>query len=81
MLQDYGCDDMEYLIKQTQRPDTLRIHTRGKTFDVPVARFDNRVDKTSFIRADRAAWSPADVETIHAALREAFGRLARAAVR
>ena len=78
MLQDYGCDDMEYLIAQGQRPDTVRIRTRGKTFDVPVARFDNRVDKTSFIRADRALWSPADVHAVHTALQEAFARLAAA---
>ena len=73
--------DMEYMIGQAQRPDTVRIRTRGKTFDVPVARFDNRVDKTSFIRAERSQWSAADVHAVHFALQEAFGRLAHAAGR
>ena len=81
MRQDYGVDDMEYLIEKAERPDTVRISTRGKTFDLPVARFDNRVDKTSFLRADASQWSPAEVRAVHTGLQEAFDRLARAAAR
>ncbi len=61
------------------RPDTVKIETRGRSFHLPVARFDNRVDKTSFVRADRAQWKPADVAALHAGLSEAFARLARTA--
>ena len=78
MLQDYGCDDMEWLIARAARPDTVAIEARGQRFDLPVARFDNRVDKTSFIREEPARWAAADVAAIHAALQEAFERLARA---
>jgi len=78
MYGDYGCDDMDWLIRQSDRPDTVRIETRGKTFHIPVARFDNRVDKTTFVRAERPAWKPADVAALHAGLAEAFERLARA---
>ncbi len=78
MLGDYGCDDMEWLIQQSDRPDTVRVETRGNLHYLPVARFDNRVDKTTFVRAERAAWRPADVAALHAGLAEAFGRLARA---
>jgi hypothetical protein len=44
MLGDYGCDDMEWLIGQSDHPDTVRIEAHGKTFHLPVARFDNRKD-------------------------------------
>lgn len=77
MLGDYGCDDMEWLIQHSGRPDTVKIAARGKEYFLPVARFDNRVDKTSFVRADRAQWKPADVAALHAGLSEALGRLSR----
>ena len=77
MLGDYGCDDMDWLITHSGRPDAVKIETRGRSYFLPVARFDNRVDKTSFVRADRAQWKPADVAALHAGLSEALGRLAR----
>lgn len=79
MLGDYGCDDMEWLIQNSGRPDSVKIETRGRSFLLPVARFDNRVDKTSFVRAERAQWKPADVTALHSGLAEAFARLARTA--
>lgn len=79
MLGDYGCDDMEYLITTSGRPDSVKVETRGRTFFLPVARFDNRVDKTTFVRVDRSQWKPADVAALHAGLSEAFERLARTA--
>ena len=82
MLGDYGCDDMEWLIRHSDRPDAVRIETRGRTFHLPVARFDNRVDRTSFVRAEPADWNAADVAALHAGLGEALTRLAgTAAVR
>lgn len=78
MLQDYGCDDLQWLLDHGPRPDTIRVETRGKSFDVPVARFDNRVDKTSFIREERSRWTQADVRAVHAELERAFAVLARA---
>lgn len=77
MLGDYGCDDMEWLIQNSGRPDSVKIETRGRSFQIPVARFDNRVDKTSFVRAEPAQWKPADVAALHSGLAEAFERLAR----
>jgi hypothetical protein len=78
MLGDYGCDDMEWLIQRSDRPDTVRVETRGNVFHLPVARFDNRVDKTTFVRGDRGAWKPDEIAALHSGLAEAFGRLARA---
>jgi hypothetical protein len=42
-----------------------------------VARFDNRVDRTSFIRADPKTWAAADVSAVHEGLKGAFEKLAR----
>jgi len=80
MLGDYGLDDMAWLIEHSGRPDCIRIEARGKTHEITVARFDNRVDKTSFVRADRSKWAPADVAALHGGLSEALGRLIEAGV-
>jgi hypothetical protein len=79
MMGDYGCDDMGWLLEQSGRPDAVRVETRGREYLLPVARFDNRVDKTTFVRADREAWKAADVAALHAGLKEAFDRLVRVA--
>jgi hypothetical protein len=78
MLGDYGCDDMDWLIQQSDRPDTVRVEARGKLHHVPVARLDNRQDLTTFVRAESVKWKPEDVRALHAGLAEAFGRLAKA---
>ncbi len=78
MLGDYGCDDMAWLIEHSDRPDTVRIEARGNRYHLPVARFDNRVDKTTFVRAERSAWAPAQVAALHDGLGAAFRRLAQA---
>jgi hypothetical protein len=79
MRGDYGCDDMGDLLERSGVPDAVRIETRGRSFLLPVARFDNRVDKTSFIRADPSQWAAKDVEALHEGLRQACDKLARAA--
>lgn len=91
MLGEYGCDDMEWLIGQSDRPDTVKIDrvvetvgadgtTRSvlKTFYVPVGRVDNRADLTSFVREPRDTWKPADAAALHAGLAGALGTLAAA---
>ena len=79
MLGDYGTDDMAWLIEHADRPDTVKVETRGETFHLPVARFDNRKDLTTFVREDRAKWGAADVKALHDGLASAFVRLAGAA--
>ena len=44
MLGDYGCDDMEYLIKTSEVENTVTVNAHGKTYHVPIGVFDNRVD-------------------------------------
>ena len=78
MLGDYGCDDIDWLIQNSGRPDTVRVEKPGGgAYLLPVARFDNRVDKTTFVRADRAQWKPADVDAIHRGLGDALARLSK----
>ena len=78
MMGDYGCDDMEHLIGASDKPDTVKVQTRGKSFRVPVARFDNRKDKTTFVRGKKDEWRKDDVKALHEGLAEAFGRLIKA---
>ena len=71
MLGDYGCDDMEYLINNTEVADTVTVSAHGKTYHIPVGIFDNRVDKTSFLRAEPADWDADKVADVTAAVRRA----------
>jgi hypothetical protein len=82
MLGQYGTDDMDWLLAQSDRPDTIRVErvvesgTKWATrvFHLPFGRLDNREDLTTFVRAPREAWKPAEVERLHAALRAALRR-------
>ncbi len=76
MRGDYGCDDMDWLERTARRPGTITVEAHGRVFDLPFARFDNRVDKTSFLRADEARWRVEEVRAVHEGLRAAFTRLA-----
>ncbi len=71
MLGDYGCDDMEYLIDHSELADTITVESCGRTYHLPIGVFDNRVDKTSFLRADKSDWDPAMVDDVTAAIRTA----------
>lgn len=75
MLNDYGCDDMEHLLAQSSRPNTISVNIKGKEYYLPVARFDNRVDKTTFVREAPSTWRPEQIDELHQGLKEAFDRL------
>lgn len=77
MVEEYGCDDLGWMLERSNGAGTVRIETRGATFDVPTVRFDNRDDRTSFLRAARDQWSPSAVRTLHTTLREGMDQLAR----
>jgi hypothetical protein len=53
------------------------VERDGRSFHLALGRFDNRVDKTSFIREDSSLWSSADVAGLQKGMREAFDQLAR----
>lgn len=79
MLREYGQDDMEYLLGRSDVADTIRVEPRngggGRAIHLPTVRFDNRVDKTSFLREPQESWSEADVRAIHGGLEDACERL------
>lgn len=78
MLGDYGTDDMGWLVENSDRPGTVRIAAHGRVFHLPVARFDNRTDLTTFVREDQAKWPADKVAAIHDELRRALTALAGA---
>ena len=71
MLGDYGCDDMQYLIANSDKADTLTVSAHGRTYHLPIGVFDNRIDKTSFLRAEPDQWDPQLVREVTAAIRQA----------
>ncbi len=75
MRNDYGCDDMAWLIENSPVEGAVRIQAHGRTWDIPVARFDNRVDKTSFVRDDPKTWDEMDVTVLDREIRGALDRL------
>jgi len=79
MLGDYGCDDIEHLLGAAGDGASVRVTSSatGRTYRVPTARLDNRADLTTFARADRSAWDPAQAAALCEALAEAFGTLWR----
>lgn len=75
MLGDYGCDDMAYLVETSEKPNTVTVKAHGKTYHLPVGRFDNRVDRTTFVRGDRASWDPEAKRLLQEGMRAAFDEL------
>ncbi len=71
MLGDYGCDDMMYLCQASERPDTITVPADGVKYYLPIGIFDNRVDKTSFLRADSQNWDKERVAQVTAGIRQA----------
>ena len=70
MLGDYGCDDMEYL-RAHSKENCVSFEAHGRHWDVPIGVFDNRVDKTSFLRAEPEAWDADKVAEVTAGIRAA----------
>ncbi len=71
MLGDYGCDDMQYLLDTSEKADTVTVKAYGKTYHLPVGVFDNREDKTSFLRADEKDWDAEKLASVTEAIRSA----------
>ena len=75
MLGDYGCDDMDYLEKNSEVPGAITVTAQGARFHIPIGRFDNRVDKTSFLRAEKKDWDPKMVADITNGIKSATDKL------
>ena len=75
MLWEYGCDDMDYLLENSPVQGKLAFLARGKQYNLRVGRFDNRVDKTTFVRDPKEEWKEEDIEAIHVELKKAMAQL------
>ncbi len=75
MFREYGVDDFVWLADRSGG-GTIAIGGEEAVWSVPVAFFDNRADRTSFLRADPTAWPEDEVAALHAGLRTAFVQLA-----
>jgi len=75
MLNDYGCDDMGWLEQNSEIPGTITVARGGKKYHLPIGRFDNRVDKTSFLRDDKKLWPKEKVEAVHNGIKAATDKL------
>jgi len=71
MMNDYGCDDMQYLIENSEKENTITVKTYDKTYYLPIGVFDNRVDKTTFMREDKENWDPELVTEVTAMIKQA----------
>jgi len=74
MRGDYGVDDFLWLMERGGGR-SIGVETDDGTFAIPAAVFDNRVDHTSFLRADHSEWDPGLVEELHRALEGSFAEL------
>ena len=75
MMNDYGCDDMGWLEQNSEIPGTITVARDGKKYHLPIGRFDNRVDKTSFLREDKKLWPKEKVDAIHNGIKSATDKL------
>lgn len=77
MRHDYARDDIAWLLDHADRSGHITLTAHGRRFQIPAVRFDNRVDRTSFLRDEPAAWPPQLVADLHQRLAAAFALLLR----
>ena len=75
MRGDYGCDDIDWLESQSKVPGTIAVEAHGRTFNLAIGRFDNRVDRTTFLHGDRVDWPAKEVEVLHNELKGALDKI------
>lgn len=73
-LNEYGVDDREYLRKASDIQNTIKVRSHGQVFHLPIGVFDNRVDRTSFLRKDSKDWEKDQLEAVTASIKEATDR-------
>lgn len=75
MYGDYGICDMAWMLEQSDKGNTVTVEKAGNKHHLPLGRFDNRVDRTSFIREAPENWSEADKKALQEGMREAFDQI------
>ncbi|MBQ4251523.1 MAG: hypothetical protein II704_00600 [Erysipelotrichaceae bacterium] len=71
MLDEYGCDDMLYLRSISEKENTITVEAHGKKYHLPIGVFDNREDKTTFLRGAMDTWKEDRVLEVIEAIRNA----------
>jgi len=74
MRGDYGVDDFPWLLEQGGG-EAIVVECSDETYRIPATVFDNRIDRTSFLRADQSQWDPELVTELHTALTRVFAQL------
>lgn len=74
---DYASDDIAWLLDHADRSGHITLAIGGRRQQIPAARFDNRVDHTSFLRTAPTDWPPGRVAALHQRLTAAFRSLTR----
>jgi hypothetical protein len=77
MRHDYSSDDVAWLLDHADRSAHITLAAHGRRYQIPTVRFDNRADRTSFLRADPASWPPPRVDDLHRRLTAALTSLSR----
>jgi len=78
MAHDYGMDDLAWLVESSPVSGTIAVEAGDETCLLPIARFDNRVDHTSFLRDEPERWPADTLALLHHDLKAAFDTLTAA---
>ncbi|MGM0440792.1 MAG: hypothetical protein ACQEP8_06770 [Chlamydiota bacterium] len=76
MYGDYGTDDIAWLLKNSEKNNTITVEAHGNKYHLPLGRFDNRSDLTTFVRQPQSLWQQENVDALRQGLEEAFQQLA-----
>jgi len=71
MLGDYGTDDMLYLAQTSEAPGTVTVRAHDQAYHLPIGIFDNRSDRTTFLREDTEQWNADQVRQVVESIRKA----------
>ena len=71
MFGDYGCDDMLYLIENSELEDTVTVKVYDENYHLPIGVFDNRIDKTTTLRQDPSKWDAELVKEVTVSINNA----------
>ncbi|MDQ7823120.1 MAG: hypothetical protein RDV48_10035 [Candidatus Eremiobacteraeota bacterium] len=73
MRKEYGCDDIEHLMGKSDQEGFIKVERPERSYYLPIQRFDNRKDKTSFVRSN--VWKDEDSKALYDGLSEACIKL------
>ncbi len=76
MREDYGCDDLMWLLESGVTDGAITVESSVGPIDVPTAVLDNRDDLTSHLRGHPDEWDPASTAELGRRMAAALDRLA-----